>query len=264
MAQTFNKRESLFGGEATEYDALSKIVKDFEPYASLWQTANDWAGWQREWLDGPIVKLDPDEVDKAFTNAQRNVAKLVKSFKDLPGCLGIAKQVKDEMGGFAQNVPVVQALRNPGMRDRHWDDLSKELRFELRPDDKFTLRDATEGLRLHEKATLEKVQKVTDRAMKEFAIEKTLNDMVAAWDDQDFEVMPYRNTPRTPTPKPQLSPSPYPYPSPGDALPQHGHWRHQANRRGQLPPRRPHCTHAAVLLLALQGALRGAHRRLGA
>ena len=33
MAQTFNKRESLFGGEATEYDALSKIVKDFEPYA---------------------------------------------------------------------------------------------------------------------------------------------------------------------------------------------------------------------------------------
>ena len=165
-AQTFNKRESLFGSEATEYDALSKIVKDFEPYASLWSTASDWAGWQREWLDGPILKLDPDEVDKAFTNAQRNAAKLVKSFKEVPGCLGIAQQVKDEMAGFAQNVPVVQALRNPGMRDRHWDDLSKELRFELRPDDKFTLRDATEGLRLHEKATLEKVQKVTDRAMR--------------------------------------------------------------------------------------------------
>ena len=42
-AQTFNKRESLFGSEATEYDALSKIVKDFEPYASLWSTASDWA-----------------------------------------------------------------------------------------------------------------------------------------------------------------------------------------------------------------------------
>ena len=35
------------------------------------------------------------------------------------------------------------------------------------------LRDATEGLRLHETALLEKVQKVTDRARKEFAIEKT-------------------------------------------------------------------------------------------
>ena len=30
--------------------------------------------------------------------------------------------------------------------------------------------------------------------MKEFAIEKTLNDMVAAWEGCDFEVMPYRNT----------------------------------------------------------------------
>ena len=99
-AQTFNKRESLFGSEATEYDALSKIVKDFEPYASLWSTASDWAGWQREWLDGPILQLDPDEVEKAFTNAQRNAAKLVKSFKEVPGCLGIAQQVKDEMAGF--------------------------------------------------------------------------------------------------------------------------------------------------------------------
>ena len=33
---------------------------------------------------------------------------------------------------------------------------------------------------------------MTDRAMKEFAIEKTLNDMVAAWEGCDFEVMPYR------------------------------------------------------------------------
>ena len=120
-----------------------------------------------------MLKLDPDEVDKAFTTAQRSAAKLVKSFKEVPGCLGIAKQVKDEMADFAQNVPVVQALRNPGMRDRHWDDLTRDLKFELRPDDKFTLRDATEvppprtrararararartlsrGLQLHEKA----------------------------------------------------------------------------------------------------------------
>ena len=98
------------------------------------------------------------------------------------------------MQAFSQNVPVVQALRNPGMRDRHWDDLSKDLKFELRPDERFTLRDATEGLRLHETALLEKVQKVTDRAMKEFAIEKTLNDMLAAWSECEFEVLDYRST----------------------------------------------------------------------
>ena len=45
-------------------------------------TAFDWAGWQREWLGGPLLKLDPDEVDKAFTTAQRSAAKSCASHSD--------------------------------------------------------------------------------------------------------------------------------------------------------------------------------------
>ena len=67
------------------------------------------------------VKPRPDDVEKSFVGAQRGVAKLIKSFKDTPGCLNIAKALKGEMAGFSGNVPVVQALRNPGMRDRHWE-----------------------------------------------------------------------------------------------------------------------------------------------
>ena len=193
-AQIFNTREALFGEPATEYEQLAKLVKDFEPYASLWTTAADWQKWQREWLDGPLLDLQPDDVEKSFVGAQRGVAKLIKSFKDTPGCLNIAKALKGEMAGFSGNVPVVQALRNPGMRDRHWDALSAELRFELRPDEKFTLRDATEGLRLHEAAPLEKVQKVCSRAMKEFAIEKALDEMAAGWEPLNFDVVAYRAT----------------------------------------------------------------------
>ena len=58
----------------------------------------------------------------------------------------------------------------------------------------FNLRHATETLRLHEPKTLERVQKVCERALKEYAIEKALDDMLAGWDGQDFEVMPYRHT----------------------------------------------------------------------
>lgn len=56
-AQVFNKREGLFDVAPTEYDQLGKIVKEFEPYASLWLTANDWHKWQREWLDGSLNAL---------------------------------------------------------------------------------------------------------------------------------------------------------------------------------------------------------------
>ena len=46
------------------------MVKDFEPYALLWENA---AGWQRankEWLDGSFLSLDADAVTRDFENMQ--------------------------------------------------------------------------------------------------------------------------------------------------------------------------------------------------
>ena len=192
-ARTFNSREALFGQPVTEYEYLPLINKNFEPYRDLWLNSYDWQNWQREWMDGPMVKLDPDEVEKSYTNATRAIAKAGKVFKEAP--VGqIATQIKQEMDDFRPFMPVVTALRNPGMRDRHWAALSEDLGFDLHPDENFTLRHATEVMKLHDVKTLEKVQKVAERAMKEYAIEKSLDDMEAGWDGQEFEVMPYRNT----------------------------------------------------------------------
>ena len=55
--------------QVTAYEQLDKIVKDFEPYASLWTTAADWQRWKAEWLDGPLNALQPDEVEKNFVTA---------------------------------------------------------------------------------------------------------------------------------------------------------------------------------------------------
>ena len=192
-ARTFNNREALFGNPTTEYEQLARISKDFEPYRDMWLNAADWQKWSRDWLDGPLTNLDPDEVEKQFTGALRVMAKAMKTFKDL-GVGAIAKQLKQEMENFRPYMPVVAALRNPGMRDRHWDALSSELKFEIRPDANYTLRHATETQKLHEPKVLERVQKVCERALKEYAIQKSLDDMFAAWAGQDFEVMPYRAT----------------------------------------------------------------------
>ncbi len=41
--------------------------------------------------------------------------------------------VKDKVEEFKPYLPLLQGLRNPGMRDRHWQKLSEELGFELKP-----------------------------------------------------------------------------------------------------------------------------------
>jgi dynein heavy chain, axonemal len=60
-------------------------------------------------------------------------------------------------------VQLVRALRNPGMCDRHWDNISKELSIDLHPDDSFTLAQALD-LDLLNDEKLKTVVKVSDIA----------------------------------------------------------------------------------------------------
>lgn len=63
----------------------------------------------------------------------------------------------------------LQALRNPGMRPRHWDQLSSALSFDLHPDSSYTLDKALQqGLLAH----LDTITKVADVASKEYSIEQ--------------------------------------------------------------------------------------------
>ena len=64
---------------------------------------------------------------------------------------------------------LLQALRNPGMRERHWNLLSEQLGTTLNPGKEFTLVKAEEMKLLDH---LETITKVADVAGKEFSIEQ--------------------------------------------------------------------------------------------
>ena len=46
---------------------------------------------------------------------------------DIPGVSEVAAQVKETIEEFKPHIPLIQGLRNPGMRARHWEQLSNEL-----------------------------------------------------------------------------------------------------------------------------------------
>ena len=41
---------------------------------------------------------------------------------------------------FQENVPIIATLCNPGMRDRHWDQMGAKIGFSITPDSGTTLR----------------------------------------------------------------------------------------------------------------------------
>ncbi len=67
------------------------------------------------------------------------------------------------MDEFKPRMPLITTLLNPGMRGRHWKQLTQELKVKVEPDDQFTLKDLF-ALNLDSK--LETISKVTDVASK--------------------------------------------------------------------------------------------------
>jgi dynein heavy chain, axonemal len=92
---------------------------------------------------------------------------------------------------FRPNIPLITGLRNPGMKDRHWKDLSKKVEKDIQPSETLTLQKLlNQGLQNY----AEVVTKISEMAGKEYAIETALDKMENAWKDVYLNIESYRET----------------------------------------------------------------------
>ncbi|KAJ8395762.1 hypothetical protein AAFF_G00029990 [Aldrovandia affinis] len=191
LAQLYNSRERLFGSSITNYDRLQDIERDFQPFHDLWTGASDWMHWQESWLQGPLSAIDPEVLERNVNDIYRTMHKCIKQFKDIPACQNIATKVRERVEEFQPYIPLIQGLRNPGMRTRHWDALSDRINMNVRPKPDVTLALCLEmGMQSH----VQDIFAVAEIAGKEFGIEQALDKMEAEWSTLEFEIMPYKDT----------------------------------------------------------------------
>lgn len=73
---------------------------------------------------------------------------------------------------------MLQSLRKPGMRTRHWDQLTKDLGRDMHFDSSYTLDAALkQGLLAH----LDQISEVSDVASKEYSIEQVSDLFLCAY-----------------------------------------------------------------------------------
>jgi len=137
----FNKREALMGKPLTDYGRLRQSVKDFEPYSNLWSVTRNWYHSHKSWLEDPWAQLDAINLEETVQNSFKTILRTASYFKakSLPKILDIANEMKDKIDGFRKYVPLAVALRKEGMYDRHWDQISAGVGFDIRPTEDFTL-----------------------------------------------------------------------------------------------------------------------------
>jgi dynein heavy chain len=190
----YNNRESLFDKEMTDYDQLGIIKKSFEPYNQLWQTAGKWINTSKQWSEGMFTDLDAEAVEQYVDEAFNTINKAFKYFTSSgqSECASIADEIRNQVTAFKPNVPFIVSMRNPGMRGRHWEQISDSVGFQINPEEQgLTLAQVLE-MDLSDHTEL--FQKISESAGKEYQIELALNNMVKEWENISLDIYPYRDT----------------------------------------------------------------------
>uniref|UniRef100_A0A4W3IJM0 Dynein axonemal heavy chain 1 n=1 Tax=Callorhinchus milii TaxID=7868 RepID=A0A4W3IJM0_CALMI len=172
-------------------DKLLKLIKEFQPFRDLWTTTSDWLRWYDSWMNDPLTTIDAEQVEKNVNESFKVVHKCVRQFKDIPGCAQVAQDIRGRIEEFKPYIPLIQALRNPGMRNRHWELLSEQIKVTVKPKANLTF---AKCLQLKLQDHVEIIAKMAEIAGKEYSIEQALDKMEADWSDVLFDVMPYKQT----------------------------------------------------------------------
>lgn len=84
-------------------------------------------------------------------------------------CQVVALDICGKMDNFQPYIPLIQGLRNPGMRMRHWQQLSDSIQINVKPKANLNFSQCLEmGLQHH----VEQIAGVAEAAGKEYAIEQ--------------------------------------------------------------------------------------------
>jgi len=109
----------------------------------------------------------------------------------VPQVLAVTQHYRQKVEDFKPYIPLIQGLRNQGMRIRHWDQLSEDVGFNIRPKKDLTFQKC---LDMKLDTYTEQINKVSEVAAKEYAIEQALDKMEAQWEPVLFEVLEYKDT----------------------------------------------------------------------
>ena len=190
-AALYQSREELFGWDCSEWPLLGETAEALEPYLSLWTTALGFHRAYPTYMEGPLLELDAEKVEREMGDWERTLYKLAKVFVGIPGPMRVIEHVRGRLGEFKAHLPFLAVMTHGGMRDRHWRALAEKAGTPLQPT-QFTTLGAllAEGVDAH----LPLLQEQADVASKEMSLEKALDKMLSEWKPLEFDVMEYRDT----------------------------------------------------------------------
>lgn len=196
-AAAINAQEKMFGWMQTKYHAIQSMRTKLDPFHTLWTTVSSFYSAHNVWMTGPFSRLNPEQVEDHVNESYKKLYKLVKAFSgqsggsERPEPLEVAKAAKEKVEDFQNYMELIQAVCNPGLRERHWQEMSDAIGFQMRPDEHTSLQRLLDR-RANENT--ERLKEISDYASREYSFERLLDKMESEWEGVQFELSEWKDT----------------------------------------------------------------------
>ena len=86
--------------------------------------------------------------------------------------------MKTKVEEFREHMPLISTLFNPGLRDRHWEQISDIVGYPLKPDDSYCL---SRFVDMNLDQFIPRFETISEAASKEYSLEKAMDKMKTEW-----------------------------------------------------------------------------------
>lgn len=73
---------------------------------------------------GPFQQQNAEAIEQEVGDMFRTMYKLTKVFSDQPGPRNVTERLRNKIEKFRLHQPLLNIICNPGIRDRHWEQVS--------------------------------------------------------------------------------------------------------------------------------------------
>ncbi|XP_034502705.1 dynein heavy chain 2, axonemal isoform X3 [Ailuropoda melanoleuca] len=168
---------------------LQNLEKELDALQQVWEITRDWEENWNQWKTGRFLTLQTEAMETMAHGLFRRLTRLSKEYKDRNW--EIIETTRSKIEQFKRTMPLISDLRNPALRERHWDQVRDEIQREFDPEsESFTLEQIVDlGMDQH----VEKIGGISASATKELAIELALKNIAKTWSVIQLDIVPYKD-----------------------------------------------------------------------
>jgi dynein heavy chain len=196
-ADEISERETLLEMPHSDFQPrLDDIKANIEPLERLWITIKQFVEETHHWHETRLSDIDPEHAERTADEIYRTLVKVGKEFDRMGEKRQVAKRIAESLQSevkefMNESVPLMLLICNPGMKERHWNDIEAVTGLRIPRGEVYTMNMMLElGLQHHTKA----IEDICVSASKEYGLQLAMEKMETEWKNMNFETKEYRTT----------------------------------------------------------------------